>query len=152
MAARVRYKSNRPVVIKAGQDAAQRIGMRFGGLVRTIARRSIKKPTKKNPEPSRPGEPPKDVSGALRSNILFAWEPETRTVLIGPRILPGRTKGAPGALEAGGDVQAKVLVGEGKQRHRETQTVHIAERPFMRPALAKALPELPSMWRNAIRT
>ncbi len=52
-------------------------------------RRSIKKPTKRKPEPSQPGEPPKDQTGTLKANILFCYDPSSRTVVIGPRILPG---------------------------------------------------------------
>lgn len=145
---KIRYKSNRPVVIKAGQDAAERIGMRAGAFIMGVARRSIKSRGKKN-KPSDPGQPPKSVTGALKANILFAWDGSTRTVVIGPRLLPGKTKGLPKALETGDTVDAKVI----EKGKRVKKRINIESRPFMKPALNVALKEnlVPTLWRGAIR-
>ncbi len=163
------YRSNKALVIKKGQDAAEQIGKRFGSYVRQTARQSIKKarvakPTQSNPNPkrdvSKPGEAPRSVQGSLKAFILFAWDPATRTVVIGPKLLPGKRGDAPGILERGGTAPRKVRVfdrdraGKGRGRRKAkivTRTVSYEARPFMLPALEKRLPELPALWRNAIR-
>ena len=132
------------VVIKAGQDAAERIGKRFGAFVYTTARQSIRSAKKS----SQPGKAPRNISGTLKKNIIFAWDKQTRTVVIGPRLLPGRTD-APEALERGKTTRRRVFSRTGDKRVR--RTVRIEARPFMRPALEKRLPELPKLWANAIR-
>ncbi len=149
-AVKVRVKSYRPIVIRKGEDAARKIGMKFGGYVKTTAQRSIKKRNKKG-DPSQPGEAVRDVTGAFKRFIRFEFDESSRKVLIGPTLLPGRTKNAPKALEKGGSVVTSVLEGEGKKRHRVTKRINIEERPTMRLALAKSLPALPKMWAGAIR-
>ncbi len=144
--AKVKYKANHQVVIKAGQDAAEAIGKKFGSYVYTTAKQSIRKGS----QPAAPGTPPKDKSGTLKKNIVFAYENETRKVVIGPRLLPGRTD-APEALEVGKRTIRRVFVGRGKDTKRVRKQVNIEARPFMRPALEKRLPELPKLWQNAIR-
>ncbi len=142
MATKVTYKPSHQVVIKATQDAAEAIGMKFGAFVMTTARRSIRKPNKAG-DPSPEGQPPRAQTKTLKSSIIFAYDSTQRAVYIGPRILPGRIgKDAPEALEKGGTSTAMTKRGRRRQR--------VAKRPFMVPALEKRLPELPLLWRNAI--
>lgn len=143
MATKVTYRPNHQLVIRKTQDAAEVIGKRFGSFVMTTARRSIKKPNKAG-DPSPPGQPPRAATKTLRSSILFAYIPGERAVVIGPRLLPGRIgKDAPEALEKGGTSVARV---RGRRRRQR-----VAARPFMVPALEQRLPELPLLWRDAIR-
>lgn len=143
MATTVTYKSKHQVVIRAAQDAAEVIGKRFGAFVMTTSRRSIRKPNKAG-DPSPPGQPPRAQTKTLKSSIIFAYEPSERAVYIGARILPGRIgKDAPEALEKGGESTTTV---RGRRRRQR-----VAKRAFMVPAVEKRLPELPLLWRNAIR-
>lgn len=143
MATRVQYSPKHQVVIRASQDAAEVIGRRFGSFVRSTAQQSIRKPNKAG-DPSPPGQPPRAQTKVLKASILFAYDPASRSVVIGPRLLPGRIgKDAPEALEKGGQ---SVTVIRGRRRRQR-----IAKRAFMVPALEKRLPELPLLWRNAIR-
>ncbi len=143
MATKVTYRSRHQLVIRASQDAAEQIGKRFGAFVMTTARASIRKPNKAG-DASPPGQPPRAATKVLKSSILFAYDPAQRAVFIGARLLPGRVgKDAPEALERGGE--STVLV-RGRRRRRR-----MAKRAFMVPALEKRLPELPLLWKNAIR-
>ncbi len=143
MATTVKYKSKHQVVIRKGQEAAEVIGKKFGAFVMTSARQSIRKPNKAG-DPSPPGQPPRAATKTLKSSIVFDYNRLERAVYIGPRILPGRIgKDAPEALEKGGESTA--VVGGRRRRQR------VAKRAFMVPALEKRLPELPLLWKNAIR-
>ena len=144
--AKVKYKPNHQVVIKAGQEAAEVIGKKFGAYVMTTAKQSIRKRKKT----SAPDDPPGNKSGTLKKNIVFAYDTATRTVAIGARLLPGRTD-APEALEQGKNTPRRVWVGKGKDQKRVKKTVRIEARPFMLPALEKRISELPQLWQNAIK-
>lgn len=141
MPVKVTYKPNHQVVIRKTQDAAEVIGRKFGAFVMTTAKRSIKK----SKRPSQPGSPPKD-GGILKRFIRFAYDESTRSVVIGPGLLPGRTN-APTVLESGGSGARWVIV----NGTRRKINVSYKARPFMVPALEKRLPELPLLWQNAIK-
>lgn len=118
-----------PAVIKATTKAERRVMSRIGAFIRTTARRSFGRKTKK-PKPSKPGDPPRSRTGFLKRGIFFAYDPRARAVEIGP-IRGGKPGEATTALEHG--------------------SADIEARPYMGPALVKELPKLPGMWRNAIR-
>ncbi len=146
MATKVKYKSNHAVVIRKGQDAAEAVLKRFGSYVMTTARRSLGKP-RKDGKPSEPGKPPR-ATKVFKSSILFAYDPQLRSLVVGPRILPGRVgKDAPEALEKGGSSTAVGMVGGRRVRRRQ----RVAARPTMVPALEARVSELPLLWKNAIR-
>jgi hypothetical protein len=116
-----------PKVISAVDKTSRRVMCRFGALVRTIAKRSIRKRKKA----SAPGQPPSSHTGLLKKFIWFGYEPGSKTVVIGPARLTGKNKGeAPSLLEYGKEFPA---------------------RPYMGPALEKAQPELPGMWKNSVK-
>lgn len=141
---KVTYSPNKRVQ-RAAVDAAERVGKKFGSYVMRSARQSIRKPNKSG-EPARPGQPPKDRSGALKGFILFAYDKQDRSVVIGPSLLPGRTD-APEALERGKRTVRRVFQG----RKRVRKAVTYEARPFMVPALEKRLPELLGLWSNQIK-
>lgn len=145
MATKVKYKPNHALVIRKGQDAAEAVGKRFGAYVMTTARRSLGKP-RKDGKPSEPGQPPR-ATKIFKSSILFAYDPPSRSVVIGPRLLPGRVgKDAPEALEKGGTSTGVGLVRGRRVRRRQ----RVAARPTMVPALEARVSELPGLWKNAI--
>lgn len=85
---------------------------------------------------SKPGEPPRNHAGHLKKFLYYAFDPQSKSVVIGPAVLPQiSTPGVPGILEYGG-------VSEGSR---------IEPRPFMRPAEAKARRDYTDVWKNAIR-
>lgn len=150
MKATVKYKSNAPVVIKKGQDAAEVIGKRIGAYVMTTARRSLGR-KRKDGQPSDPGKPPR-VSPAFKRNVRFEWDKATRSVVIGPQKLSGvATPDAIEALEKGKSTQRVVLTGKGRDRKRRRVSARYPSRAFMVPAMEKRIGELPGLWKNAIR-
>lgn len=141
---KITYRPSGEVERKA-VDAAERVGKRFGSFVYTTARRSIRKPGKSG-KPSKPGDPPKNVSGALKNFIRFAYDKVTRSVVIGPTLLPGRTD-AQEVLEKGGRAKRRIRDGATVR----TKSIDYQSRPYMVPALEKRLPDLAGLWDGSIK-
>lgn len=112
---------------------------RFGALTRTIARRSIRRPTKKQRH-APPGKPPRDQTGTLKRGILFFAELDTESVVIGPVRL-NKKGDAPHILEYGGRTTIPYV---------RDNPVQLLPRPFMRPAFTIAQERLPEIWDDAI--
>lgn len=141
--------------------AERRFLSRFGAFVRREARQSIR--TRK--AVSDPGKPPTNRTGDLKRNIFFAFDPERRSVVIGPVLLPGKRGNAPELLEHGGQARGEGMMtvteapGRGaggrfvsrKRKVRVQGTMTYKARPFMRPAFAKELPKLPAMMQDSIQ-
>lgn len=107
-----------------------------------IAKRTGRPVPKRRRVPSRPGEPPRKVTGRLRQFLFFTFDPDRRSVVVGPARLSGTADAnSPATLEYGGT--AKV--------GRRQRSVRVEARPFMDPALAAELPKMPGLWRDAIR-
>jgi len=131
---------DRAIVKNAIDEATRSVLSRFGYRVRKAARSSIRET--KSEKPSKPGKPPRSRTGALRSGIVYAYDAEKKAVVIGPMKL-NRSTPAPALHELGGTA----TIDTGK---RKVQATYPA-RPFMRPAFEKKLPQLPGLWRNAIK-
>lgn len=127
----------------ATSKAERRVLSRFGAYVRRGARSSIRRRKKT----SRPGRPPSSHTGLLKRFIFFAYEPEHRSVVIGPIRLGRKTGEALPALEQGG--RSRVVSGRGDRRR--VRVVAIRPRPFMGPAFEREKPKLPAIWRDSIR-
>jgi len=136
-----------------------------GAIVRTFAKRSIRparrqslgslpendqtaykirarlavaegKPKPKLPFASaEPGKPPRNRSGLLRDNILFAYDPDSESVVVGPALLNGGSD-APETLEFGG---------------RNDRGAFVQPRPFMQPALTDAVGKYPSVFKDSMQ-
>lgn len=130
---------DRKSVLNAMDKVTVKVLSRFGAYTMTTARGLIRRPGKKG-LPSKPGQPPKNITGLLKDFIFFSYAPNQRSVVIGPTKLNQNT-GAPHTLEFGGTT----IVGYGKRKRR----VFIAARPYMQPAFEKNKPKLPSLWRSA---
>ncbi len=101
--------------VLSAMDKATRLGMiRTGAYTRTVAKNSMRKRL----YASAPGDPPHVHVGTLKNLTYFAYDTQTRSVIVGPVGL-GDSK-VPAVLE----------FGDLKQR--------IAARPYMRPAMNKA--------------
>lgn len=146
----------------------------YGKFVRRSARSSIRY-TKK--AVSKPGQPPrahtKDAFASIK-NILYAFDPGRKSVVVGPvklNLVQGlnsahlRGGTVPQALEFGGTITVveKKTSPRGKWRRADmrrnprpwetfrTRTARIAPRPFMGPAAIKERtnPKLAALWRLA---
>ena len=125
--------------VKRSVDAStRRVFSKFGAFVRQRAKTSIRK--RKGTSP--PGSPPYSHVGLLRKFVLFAYESQRRSVVIGPTLTKEGSR-APRLLEHGGDA---VIEDRGKKRH-----VRYRPRPFMQPALEAEKPKLPALWRDSVR-
>lgn len=122
-------------------DAATRnVLSKFGAFVRRTAKGSIR--NRKKPAP--PGSPPSSHTGLLKKFIFFGFDPDRRSVVIGPTRLNHRGRGdAPPLLEYGGET---TLV-----RRESRERVTYKARPYMGPAFEKEQPKLPAMWRDSVK-
>lgn len=157
---------DRKAVTDATDKATRRVLSRFGAFVRTRAKTSIR-PRKDKISP--PNHPPYSHTGLLRKFILFAYEPRSRSVIVGPARLNG-TAGrgrAPALLEYGGQVRGDgrtIYVKRGAGRDvkgrftsRGSEAITLSgmldykPRPFMHPARDAELPKLRGMWKGSIK-
>lgn len=127
---------DRQAVQQAVDKAARKNLSKFGAFVRRSAQTSIRS----RKRVSDPGNPPSSHTGLLKRHIYFAYDPQRKSVVIGP--VAWKRRGAftvPEVLEYGG------LVKEAKQKY------NYRARPFMRPAFEKEKARLASIWRDSIR-
>lgn len=130
-------------VARAYQRGERRALIRGAAYLRGIARRRMRRRSRA----ARPGEGPTVRKGQLRQFLLYAYEPNRGTAVVGPRRLAGATGDTPEALEHG-----KVTtrwVGRGKNRRQER--VRYEARPSTMPALQQGKGDLPKFWQSAIR-
>lgn len=128
---------DRADVQKRVDRATRRVLSRFGAFVRQRAKTSIKK----RKGISQPGQPPFSHVGLLRKFILFAYDADRQSVVIGPTLIREQSV-APKLLEHGGDTVLETKYGSQPARYRP--------RPFMGPAFAAETPSLPELWKNSV--
>jgi len=126
-------------VARAERQVLTRAGARVRGMARALMRRRKRA--------SRPGEAPTVRKGTLKQFILFAYEPEKHTTVIGPKKLPNAWPDTAEALERG-KTTVRVV---GRRKERRRKAVKFEPRPAMQPALDKMAPLLPAMWRGAVK-
>lgn len=98
------------------------------------------RPTPKRPYmPSAPGEPPRTRVGLIKKMVLYAYDPDNKSVVVGPAALPGGT-GAPANLEYGATIDTT------------NGRVRIAPRPYMQPQLEVFAPQMPRFLAEAAAT
>ncbi len=126
-------------LIKRKMDVRTRkVLSKFGAYVRRGARRSIRKRKRS----SLAGLPPSGHVGTLKRGILFCYDNNRRSVVIGPVRLPSKANSRrtlPG-LEYGGRIDLT-----------QGGTAKIKARPFMGPAFLNELPKVNALWRNSIK-
>lgn len=144
-----RFFFDRQRVSRAMDAATRRELSRAGAFVRTRARSSMRRGRRgdfvwarvpgglvRYRRPSPPGRPPLRHDNPLIYKLMrFAWDPGSRSVVIGP-IATKRSGLA--ALESGGTVaiDGTVLDRASGRRVRRRRLVYLPARPFMAPALA----------------
>lgn len=158
---------DRPAVVKAMGRATTTALNRFGGYVRSVARRSMRR--RKNGH-SQPGQPPFAKSGELRDLLFYAYDPKTRSVVVGP--LGFRTRSGlpvPALHEFGGTrtgrkgetMDVKNPVGRDPKTGRfysrgfyrvsvEGKVLKFPPRPFMNPALKASIPRFALMFKGTV--
>lgn len=132
---------DRHVVIAAVDKAKRKVMSRAGAFIRTAARTSIRRRRGSAP----PGKPPHSHEGSLRKLILFGYDRQSDSVVVGP--VGFRNSEAPAALERGG----VTTVYRRKNGRLVSERVRIEARPYMGPALDRERPRLPALWRNSVR-
>ncbi len=134
---------DRAVVADAMDKTTRRAFSKFGAFVRTRARSSIRK----RKRVSEPGSPPSSHSGLLRQFIFFAYDPDRKSVVIGPAKLNSvLSPTAAKSLEHGGES----IVRSGRREHGETRKVLVRPRPFMQPAFEAELPKAAKLFENSL--
>lgn len=154
----------RSAVIRRMDIATRRVLSKFGAFVRTRARGSMRRRNSY----SQPGEPPHAHIGHLKHFLEFGYDPNRRSVVIGPEGWPDREtdKTVPELMEYGGTVHTRRMrLVRTKEARRDSRgrfkafkyrqipsgtTVHYEPRPFMWPAYEHEEPKLEQMWRNAV--
>jgi hypothetical protein len=164
------------------EKSRKRVLMRSGALVRVIARRSIKtRKWRKRPKKARsggslyqheympsvtalstPGGLPFAHAASSKTglkDIRFAYDPATKSVLVGTVKYPGSKSDAPSKIEHGGTSRkvipywaraAKRRMGiQSSGSHKFTQRVR--RRPYMQPALKTFSQNYPSLWRDSLK-
>lgn len=110
---------DRVKVHRAIDKATHKNLSKAGAYIMRTARGLIRSPGKKG-LPSKPGKPPKNRTGKLRDKILFAYEPDRRSVIVGPEetnqvFFSGDGKPTTGTgasvLEYGGEIQVLEVFG-----------------------------------------
>lgn len=124
-----------PKVLRSVDKATRSVLSKFGAFVRRTAKGSIRKRKK----PSAPGTPPSSHTGLLKRFIFFGYDPNRKSVVIGPERLNQKTSDAPHTLEYSGRTAI------GKKR------VKIAARPYMGPAFEKEKQHLPALWKDSVK-
>ncbi len=132
---------DRPKVRRAVDAARRKVLSKAGAFIRQTARTSIRK----RKGSSKPGNPPHSHVGLLRRFILFGYDRQSDTVVVGP--VGFRDSTAPRVLERGGTT----TVTRRRRGKRTERRVRIAARPYMNPALEKERPKLPELWRNSVK-
>lgn len=130
---------DRQKVLSQVSRAERRVLSRFGAYVRQDARQRIRR----RKRPSQPYESPTNQTGLLKRHIYFVFDPDRRSVVIGP-VLLNRGTSAPATLEYGGETT--ITRTDGKSIR-----VTIAPRPYMGPAFRQELPKVPALWRDSVR-
>lgn len=123
------------------------LGWKIGGKQGPRPKRPLKS--------SEPGEPPRSITGLLRKFIYFAYDPSTRSVVIGPAKLD-KSSGAPATLEYGGTAtitKFRTVTGADGQTYiaKRKERIVIQPRPYMLPAYESAKKDLATKWRDSVR-
>lgn len=140
----------RPEPIRNAAERAERRNLfKCAAWIRTNMRRSIRNRKK----PAAANEPPHSHTGALKNYILFAYDPNAHSAVIGAILKSTKQKNAgpqpPEILENGGTVTITRKVRGQKIRFR----AHFTPHPFAEPAKERAAQEgtLAEYWKDTIK-
>ncbi|RLS53621.1 MAG: hypothetical protein DWH91_13970 [Planctomycetota bacterium] len=138
---------DRQAIQSAVSRTERKVLSRFGAFVRQDAKQRIQR----RKRASRAGESPTNRTGLLKRHIYFLFDPERRSVVIGPARL-NRSTDAPRTLEHGGEItRAEPWTPGLRTASQSSSTVEIKPRPYMGPAFEKEQSQLSSLWKDSIR-
>jgi hypothetical protein len=126
-------------VQKELDKASRKALSKVGAFVRRRARSSMKR---RKRGVSQPGQPPFAKKGLLKKLLFFAYDPTTRSVVIGPASINGSP--VPKTHEFGGFLKVRKKV-NGK---RLSRSVRFRARPFMAPALKAELTNMAAQFKG----
>ncbi len=127
---------DRPAVERAAAKASSFNLGKFGAFVRQTAQKSIAE----RPGIAPPGHPPYSHTGLLKKNIFFAYDKESKSVVVGA--IPINTDAPSGV---------PLLLEEGGQVSRGGRTVTYSPRPYMLPAFNRERADMSRFWRGTIK-
>lgn len=109
---------------------------KFGARTRLTARSSIRNAPKKDKRP-RPGKPPRNRTGRLKTSIFYAFDPAAESVVIGPLDFgSGRRVTVPRLLEEGG---------------RNDKGHSYSQFPFMQPAFELNIAKVNELFKDILK-
>lgn len=117
--------------------AKKKVLGQFGGYVRKVAQNSLKQMPFGVSAPV--GHAPYAHGPRFPASILYAFDTDSESVVIGPYDFKGVTPTAPELLEFGG------------QTVKKGKVVSYAERPFMAPAANKSLLKFAQKFEDILR-
>ena len=129
---------DKETVLRSVDTATRKVLSRFGAFVRTAAKSSIRR----RKSASAPGSPPSSHTGLLKKFIFFGYDPDRKSVVIGPEWLNQKNTDAPHTLEYGGTTTIETRTAQ--------RQVRIVPRPYMGPAFEKEKSKLSAMWRDSL--
>lgn len=127
-------------VIRAMERAERRELSRYGAFVMTGARRRVRR----RKSSAGPGKSPTHWQTGSRDGlrrILFAYEPRTSSVIIGPVKLNAQGRDVPNLMETGGT--GRPAPDKPKVRYRP--------HPFVGPEQEKRAPQFPDLLKGSVR-
>lgn len=135
---------DRAAVIADMDETTRRALSKAGAFIRTRARTSMRRRRGVSP----PGQPPSAHQGDLKRFLYFAWDPATRSVVVGP--VGFSQSRVPSILEIGGPSATRVY--NRATGRREDRPITVRPRPYMGPALAQEIDSIPPLFRLSSRT
>ena len=132
----IRQFFDRDAVIKAMDAKSRRALSKAGAFLRRRARSSLRRRKKASIPPNPPSVHSSDSFATLK-NILFAYDRDAQTVVVGPVRTKQATITAPALHEFGGATIIKTKAGRGRPSTR--RRARYPKRPFMGPALQAEL-------------
>ena len=150
--------------MKAVKDGFKTGLSKAGAFIRQRAKTSIRK----RKQTAKPGSPPSSHRGTLRDLILFQYDENTESVVIGPQLFGSHTTPTvPNLLEFGGEVNGAgktiyvtnevgrdangKFVSGGKKKIEISGKLKFHQFPFMQPALDAEMDNFPGLFEGVVR-
>jgi len=137
---------DRKAVTSRTDKATRKVLSKFGAYTRTRSRTSIRQ----RKGTSRPGQQPYSHTGLLKDKIFFGYDPNKRSVVVGPEKLRKGKGEAPRLLEHGGKTTTRFFDSK-RKKYGKPRRVRVAKRPYMQPAFDTELKQLPPKWRDSVK-
>ena len=135
---------DRDRVLSSMDRALQKNMSKFGAYVRTRSKSSIRRKKKA----SKPGMPPRNVTGKLKNYIFFGYDRQKKEVIIGPAGFQDKPLMAPELLEKGGTV---VRPRSKNSKKKGMVVYNYGGNPYMQPAFDVERPKFIGMMKDSMK-